>query len=83
MEGPVTSREREERGGAAADLEALRFDVVVRDGIAEAVQGEAEDERAGARAASAPPAAPVATCSETITRRAPTALRARPADGRP
>ena len=33
MERPVTSREREEGGGAARDLEALRFDVVVRDGV--------------------------------------------------
>ena len=50
MERPVTSREREDRGGAAHDLEALRIDVVVRNGVAEPVQGEAEDERAGARA---------------------------------
>jgi hypothetical protein len=50
MEGAVPSREREERGGAAPDLEALRFDVVVRDGVSEPVQREAEDKRAGARA---------------------------------
>ena len=50
MEGSVAGREREDRSGPATDLEALRFDVVVRDGVTEPVQRKAENEGPGARA---------------------------------